>query len=508
MQRIFGILLGFLLVVLRLPAQLPVGSIAPDFTAQDINGQTHHLYEILESGKIVIVEVSATWCAPCWVYHTSQALQDLYAEHGPEGDDKLRVFWVEGDPSTNVNCIFGPAGCNGGTAGNYTQGIDYPILDNAGIANAYQISYYPTLFVICPNKRLFEVDPLSAEDLWTKASVCPVAYGTNNAGIFKYSPGTQLNEICGVQEITPHFTLTNLGAAPLSQATIELQWNNTVVETQQWNGNLYTYDEANITFSPIAISNSGTLQTTVSTINSGASEDDFTNNVRTDNFSQAKSFNTTQVVLKIRTDNYGEETYWEVRDDWGAVLEFGGNQEVGPQGGGSFPLGTPIGPGAYPSMTIIRDTLHLPVNGCYSIHISDAYGDGMCCDFGAGYYRMYNLDNPNSPIISGGEFDEYARRAFGAGVLSVTTEAQASVQLELFPNPAHDQLFVDLATTFTEAVQLRVFNAIGQLQYEDKELVPTPEPLPLDISFWQTGVYFLQIQQGNQTITRAFIIEK
>ena len=77
----------WLVIVLRLSAQLPSGAVAPDFTATDINGQSWHLYDILASGKIVVLEISATWCPPCWAYHNSGAMQELYAAHGPAGDN-------------------------------------------------------------------------------------------------------------------------------------------------------------------------------------------------------------------------------------------------------------------------------------------------------------------------------------------------------------------------------------------------------------------------------------
>lgn len=501
---------GLLILALRLSAQLPNGSVAPDFIAQDINGQTHHLYDVLNSGKIVILEISATWCPPCWVYHTSHALQDLYEQHGPAGDDKLRVFWIEGDPSTNLNCLYGPSGCNGGSAGNYVAGTPYPILDNSDIANTYAIGYYPTIYVICPNKKIYEVDPLNADGLWEKANQCPIAYGTNNAGIYEYNSGTELDELCGVQTLAPNFYLTNLGSTPLTSATVELEWNNSIVQNIQWTGNLPTYGEALITFGNQNISNSGTLQTTITKVNNIPGDDDFSNNFRSNPFIPAKQFNTSQVLLKIRTDNYGEETYWEVRDDQGTVLEFGGNQDVGPNGGGAFPLGTPIGPGTYPNLTIIRDTLELPTNGCYSIHFTDAYGDGICCNFGTGYYRMYNLDNPGNALISGGEFDEYSRRAFSAGLLSATEELAQSVDIQMFPNPASDFLNIDIETSEVIELSGAVFNTLGQLQHQFpiEKTATGGITWQLAVSGWPAGIYFLQLKTGDKSVTRTFVVNK
>lgn len=497
-------------VALRLSAQLPNGSTAPNFIAQDINGQTHHLYELLDSGKIVVLEISATWCPPCWVYHNSGAMQDLYEVHGPSGDNKLQVLWVEGDPSTNLNCLYGPSGCNGGSTGNYVAGTPYPILDNAAIAAAYQISYYPSIFIICPNKKTYEIDPVDAGALWDAARQCPVAYGTQNAGIFQYSPGTDLRELCGNQLLAPQFQLTNLGSSPLTQANIELQWNNNPVQNIEWTGYLPTYGESLVTFPDMGFSNAGTLKTTVTGINNGANDEDFSNNSRSDNFTQAPQFNTTEVLLRIRTDSYGEETYWEVRDDLGNVLERGGNTLVGPNGGGAFPLGTPEGPGTYADLAIIRDTLHLPANGCYSIHFSDGFGDGMCCDYGTGYYRLYDLDNPANPLITGGSFGDYSRRGFGAGILSDTWQPEGIPGLSLFPNPATEVLNVEIEAPYDAEIAGNVFNSLGQLQYT----LPTQKAQTggndwqIALSAWPVGVYYLQIRWNDHTVTRAFIVSR
>ena len=59
-------------------AQIADNSICPDWTGTDINGNTYNLYSILDSGYTVFIDVSATWCGPCWAYHNSGALETLY----------------------------------------------------------------------------------------------------------------------------------------------------------------------------------------------------------------------------------------------------------------------------------------------------------------------------------------------------------------------------------------------------------------------------------------------
>ena len=46
-------------------AQLPAGSFGQDFTITDQFGVSHNLYNYLDQGYTVYLDVSATWCGPC-----------------------------------------------------------------------------------------------------------------------------------------------------------------------------------------------------------------------------------------------------------------------------------------------------------------------------------------------------------------------------------------------------------------------------------------------------------
>lgn len=139
-----------LLSYLHSNGQIPDGSIAPDFTLTDINGNTHHLYDYLAQGKVVVLDFSATWCSPCWSYHNSGALENLYNQYGPNGTDQFMVFFIEADLSTNMDDLLGNTGSS---QGNWIDGTPYPIIDlqSGAVSNAYQIGYYPTIFTICPS---------------------------------------------------------------------------------------------------------------------------------------------------------------------------------------------------------------------------------------------------------------------------------------------------------------------------------------------------------------------
>ncbi len=155
--------LALALGVISANAQTPVGTVVNDFSLTDINGTTHTLFEYLDAGKMVVIDVSATWCGPCWNYHGTNALEDFYVQHGPAGANDAMVFFVEGDHSTNSADLNG-TGAN--TQGDWVTGATHPIIDLVTAASfevtGLSIDYFPEMYIICPNHVVFKGDVAGA----------------------------------------------------------------------------------------------------------------------------------------------------------------------------------------------------------------------------------------------------------------------------------------------------------------------------------------------------------
>lgn len=82
-----------------------------------------------------------------------------------------------------------------------------------------------------------------------------------------------------------------------------------------------------------------------------------------------------EVKLRLRLDEYGSETSWELIDaDNGQRMSEGGPYQDGQAG------------------KVINKTLCLE-DGCYTLYIDDVYGDGICCDYGNGFVKLFDENN-------------------------------------------------------------------------------------------------------------------
>ena len=87
-----------------------------------------------------------------------------------------------------------------------------------------------------------------------------------------------------------------------------------------------------------------------------------------------------EITFTILTDEYPEETTWEVTNESGTTIMSGGPYSSS---------------GSTYSETACVET------GCYDVTINDSYGDGICCAYGTG---SYTITSDGNTLVSGGEF--------------------------------------------------------------------------------------------------------
>ncbi len=186
---------------------------------------------------------------------------------------------------------------------------------------------------------------------------------------------------CG-EEITANMILTNLGTETLTSATIDVQLNGAAFTTVNWIGNLvFGASETVPVLLTGLVDGNNTVTATVSMPNGVADE-------LMDNNEFEKEFDIilqgTFISLQLLTDNYPEETTWEVTEVGGNVLYSGG---------------------PYPGEqnTLIAEDFCV-ADGCYIFSIFDSYGDGLeSTPWGGtdgGYEILDNTGNVLTSIIN------------------------------------------------------------------------------------------------------------
>lgn len=499
MKRIFTLLVAALLFNFSANAQLASGSVAPNFTVTDIDGNTHELYDILDQGKTVVIDVFATWCGPCWNYHQTHTLEDVWNTYGPNGTDEIFVMGIEADASTPISEL------TNSSLGNWTEGITYPMIDDGDFAALYQIAYYPTIYHICPNRIVSEAGQLAdPSGFSTLGDDCQLAAGANNAGLIAYD-GYE-GSICGELAYAPTVTLQNLGTEEMTSATIELSLDGDVEQTINWEGTLGTYQLNDVAFDEVMLTGATEVSISIANVN-GAMDDDTSNDVINVSLAAAPAIANDVYTVEITTDAYGDETYWAFIDGSGIIVAEGGNPNVGLENPGT---GYPDAhPDAYDSETTytIEVTLDQEAD-CYDFVVTDGFGDGMCCNYGNGGYSVTDVDG--NVLFSGGAFAAFDYNPFEKVSTVSAEEVVVANDIAVFPNPAQNELNVNFEVKDATQLSVNIHNTLGQVveTVSAAKYTAGTHTLAINTAKLTNGMYMLTIQSENGSTAQKFTVSK
>lgn len=212
---------------------------------------------------------------------------------------------------------------------------------------------------------------------------------------------------CGPTQ-TFNISLSNIGTSELTSIKFNAEAGG-VTEEFEWNGNLPSGDKANVEFTmdlPLGTYN-GTLNITEANGEPFEAMMHFAAE-SLEWITVSEETTTTSLKVIVIQDQYGEQITWDIINSNGDVVASGGPYQ---HLAGS---GTQIRP---------HNVDNLPVNECYLFRIHDSNGDGICCNYGNGYYQI--KDAHNNVIAGGqgsGDFGDEAKQ-----LISITNPSAVTV---------------------------------------------------------------------------------
>ena len=240
-------------------------------------GQRYNLDSISNAGYTIFIDISATWCPPCWAYHNSKQLDSLWYFHGPTGmsgvssstTNDVFVFFFQGEPTSNL------AELNGNTAGgaivttaetdlahdtqgDWVAGTPFPMIDdttstdaNYGTNNvdaAWHIAFFPTVYMICRDHLVHNLTQPTYPAAYAAAQAdCPT-YPPASGSSIDAKATTYAGTASYFCSANPTVTFQNYSSTTaITSATVTVtDASGTTLATVPWSGSLAPFALANV----------------------------------------------------------------------------------------------------------------------------------------------------------------------------------------------------------------------------------------------------------------------
>ncbi|RYJ43254.1 T9SS type A sorting domain-containing protein [Flavobacterium beibuense] len=391
----------------------------------------------------------------------------------------LRHIWGDGDCSFDDYCADTPVAENANSG--CPEGLDScpssPGLDMIENYMDYTNDSCQNVFTQNQKERMQAVlanSPRRVSLITSDGCVPGVVY--DNDGSLNIN---QLQQSCG-EEFALTINLKNTGTNTITAAEISYTLDEEAA-VYSWTGELENGETTTIEL-PVAEPAQGehTLELSIISVNNTEDEAPLNDTITQDfTYTPVASYNTQALTVTILTDGWGDETLWAVLDANEELITYGG---------------------PYDDDTLYTETVELEISQCYTFVIIDQAGDGMCCEYGEGYYEVTTIDG--TVVASGGSFGVTEETSFYVDTTLGTNDFVYENGIKLYPNPTNGIINISMKNNELPE-SYTIYNNLGQVVAQSK--VSSTANLSINTSAYSNGIYFIKIDKDGQSATLKFI---
>lgn len=291
------------------------------------------------------------------------------------------------------------------------------------------------------------------------------------------------------------FKVKNNSAATINSLAIKYARDNNSIQTFAYNTAINAGSTANIALPQMQLVNDGQKTAFYAFV----SEIDGVNVETLNGVSYALSLTTPSaskdaqgnVIFYLKTDNYGSEVTWNVKNTSGTIIKSGG----------------PYTDGASRYDTV---SLNLPEVGCYIFEIKDAYGDGINSGSGVGNYKLIDKEG-NILVSSNGTYTTSEKTSISLLTHIGLNDVENNISsINVYPNPVKDIATLDITLSESSNATIQVVDLMGRtlIDLGTKSFKAGQSSIEINTTNLSNGMYFVKINSNNGVATKKITVSK
>ena len=286
--------------------------------------------------------------------------------------------------------------------------------------------------------------------------------------------------------------INNSGVAELTSLKFEVSVDNAEPVVKTWEGNAASGQTFKVAFNIDLTEGTHNVDVKIVEANGEKYEESKSLSVKKEGWVEYKTESAeTEMTIEVVQDKYGSQITWELLGSDYSVLASGGPYEN---------LKGQV------AIELHRTIVKVPMGECVKFVIKDSKSNGICCQYGDGFYRI--LNSKGKVIVNGaGDFGAEASCVVsivegveeepepGEGIEEVTSS------INMYPNPVNDKLYIEAEMEVEEVVVYTITGVIVGQQSTDN----SQQTICIDVTNLNSGIYFVKVVTENGETVRRFV---